>query len=61
MSKIGSVVLDLEDLISEMGIQHSVTELTTDKREAVKDNLKETIRTNSCETDCPHVAMLGLL
>lgn len=61
MSKIGSVVLDLEDLISEMGIQHSVTELTTDKREAVKDNLKETIRMNSCETDCPHVAMLGLL
>lgn len=61
MSKIGNIVLDLEDLASEMGIQNSVTELTSDEKEAMKANLRETIRTNSCETDCPHVQMLGLL
>lgn len=61
MSKIGSINLELEEHLSFMGIDHSVSELTDEEREAVKDNLKETIRTNSCETDCPHVAMLGLL
>lgn len=61
MSKIGSVALDLQELIDEMGIEHSVSELTADEREAVKANLTETIRTNSCENSCPHRTMLGLL
>jgi hypothetical protein len=61
MSKIGTINLDLQELVDEMGIENSVGNLTTDEREAVKANLRETIRTNSCETDCPHVQMLGLL
>lgn len=61
MSKIGSVVMDLEELLGEMHIEHSVTELTDEEREAVKANLRETIRTNSCEATCPHQAMLGLV
>lgn len=61
MSKIGTVALDLQELIDEMGIENSVTNLTNDEREAVKSNLSETIKTNSCEADCPHRLMLGLL
>lgn len=61
MSKIGNINLDLQELVDEMGIDNSVANLTNDEREAVKANLRETIRTNSCETDCPHVQMLGLL
>lgn len=61
MSKMSTINLDLQELVDEMGIDNSVGSLTTDEREAVKANLNETIRTNSCEADCPHVAMLGLL
>ena len=61
MSKIGNINLDLQELVDEMGIDNSVANLTNDEREAVKANLRETIRTNSCEADCPHQAMLGLL
>lgn len=61
MSKIGNIVMDLQDLLGEMGIDNDVTNLTADEKEAVKANLRETIRTNSCEADCPHRAMLGLV
>lgn len=61
MSKMSTINLDLSDLIDDMGIEHSVTDLTETEREAVKANLSETIRTNSCEADCPHVQMLGML
>lgn len=61
MSKIGTVALDLQELLSDMGIDHEVHELTTDERQAVKSKLEETIKTNSCEYSCPHRAMLGLL
>ena len=61
MSKIGNINLELQELIEDMGITHSVSELTDEERTAVKSNLSETIRTNSCEVDCPHILMLGML
>lgn len=61
MSKIGTINLDLQELVDEMGIENSVAYLTADEREAVKNNLRDTIKTNSCEADCPHRTMLGLL
>lgn len=61
MSKIGNLNMDLQDIIDEMGIDATPASLTEDEREAVKSNLNETIRTNSCEVNCPHKLMLGLL
>lgn len=61
MSKIGTIALEIDELLGEMGIEHSVAELTDGEREAVRANLRETIRTNSCEATCPHQAMLGLV
>ena len=61
MSKIGNIALDLQDLIDELGMNTEVTNLSKVEKKVLKDNLNETIRTNSCEADCPHVQMLGLL
>lgn len=61
MSKLGTVIIELEEVIQSMGIDHSVSELSSDERDAVEANIKETIRTNSCEADCSHQYMLGLL
>ena len=60
MSKIGNLNMELQDLIEEMGLD-ATQPLSEETREAVKANLRETIRTNSCEADCPHNLMLGLL
>lgn len=60
MSKLGTANLELQELIEDMGLDPSQP-LSDEVREAVEDNLKETIRTNSCEADCPHRIMLGLL
>lgn len=60
MSKLGTANLELQELIEDMGLDYSQP-LSDEVREAVKANLLETIRTNSCEDDCPHRLMLGLL
>lgn len=60
MSKIGNINYYLQELIEDMGLDPSQP-LSDEEREAVKANLRETIRTNSCEADCPHNLMLGLL
>lgn len=61
MSKIGNIALELQELIDELGMNTEVTNLSKAEKQVLKDNLKETIRTNSCEADCPHRQMLGLL
>ena len=60
MSKIGDVNLQLQELIEDMGLD-ATQPLSDDVREAVKSSLNETIRTNSCEANCPHNLMIGLL
>lgn len=61
MSKISEINLLVTEIAENMGIENSPSNFTDDERAAVKANLAETIRTNSCESDCPHRAALGLL
>lgn len=61
MSKIGSLNLELSEFIESMGIENTPDQLTDGERDAVKDELNNTIVANSCESDCPHRQMLGLL
>ena len=61
MSKIGSINLELTEFIENMGIEHTPDQLTDNERTAVKIELVNTIEKNSCESDCPHKLMLGLL
>jgi len=44
-----------------MGIENTPDQLTDNERAAVKIELINTIEKNSCESDCPHKLMLGLL
>lgn len=61
MSKIGNINLELTELAESMGIENTPANFTEDEKRAVRANLNETIRTNSCEVDCPHRQMLSML
>jgi|JI7StandDraft_1071085.scaffolds.fasta_scaffold153659_3 hypothetical protein len=61
MSKIGNINLELTEFIEAMGIENTPDQLTDNERAAVKIELINTIEKNSCESDCPHKLMLGLL
>ena len=61
MSKIGNVNLMITEIAEDLGIENDPANFTDAERAAVKAELETIISTNSCESDCPHRAALGLL
>ena len=61
MSKIGSLNLEITEIAEDLGIENDPANFTEAEKQAVKSELETIISTNSCESDCPHRAALGLL
>lgn len=61
MSKIGNVNLMITEIAEDLGIENDPSNFTDNERAEVKAELNNTIVANSCESDCPHRQMLGLL
>lgn len=61
MSKIGTVVVCIQEIAESLGIDSDIADMTDDEKQAVKAELQSIIKKNSCELNCPHRAMLALV